>query len=359
MTARPTARGVGAIVIVAATTTAGVVFHSHALLLLAATILAAVGGSCAAAVVATRRPVEAFAWAAPALVAAGSAATAAVTATGGGTTVRIDRAGGRWRNVAGAAVGDAAVPGPGRLAPSPGALDALSLSGDGGRRMSVPVPTGNRGILVLPGRRLWRHDPFGLVGVVAATVPPVTVVVHPAPVAVDTATTRSAAAVATIRPAAAPAGSSGGGELDGVRPYVAGDPLHLVHWPSLVRPGPPLVKDFGSDGGNERYVFVDDRAGVHRRESFESMLAAACGLVVTGWHAGTPVVLATWSGTVTAVGDTTDDLAQAMVTLAAMSPKPGPGAGPPDGPVVTVTSRAAVSGLPASLVRTGSVVAVP
>ena len=362
MTGRPTARGVGTTVIVAVTAAAGATFHSHALLLLAgATVAVAVAAVGTGAVLAHRR-VVAFTQAAPALVAAGSPSTVVVTATGIGATVRADRAQGRWRNLPGSSAGlaeAAATPGPGWLAPAPGALDSLSAAKGGGLQSSTPVPTGTRGVLVLPGRRLWAHDPLGLIGVVVATVPPVSVVVHPAPAPVGVEATRPAGVAAATLPAATPGGTGGSGELDGVRPYVAGDPLHLVHWPSLARPGPPLVKEFGADGGVERCVFVDDRAGVHSRQSFESMLAAACGLVVTGWHAGVPVVLTTWSGGTTIVGDSTADLAQAMVVLASMTPRAGRGADPPRGPVITITSQVAVSGLPASLAGTGALVAVP
>lgn len=359
MTARPTVRGVGAAAAAAIAGASGAAFRSHALLLFASAILAAAGGSCAGAFAAARHRIAAFTWAAPALVAAGAAASVVVTTAGGRATVRVDRARGRWRNVAGTAAGDGGAPGPGRLAPTPGALDALSPSGRWGLQAVAPVPTGTRGILFLPGRRLWVHDPFGLVGVVVATVPPVTVVVHPAPAPVAVGMPPVAAAGVATRPAAAQAGGGGGGELDGVRPYVPGDPLHLVHWPSLARPGPPLAKDFGADAGEQRCVLVDDRAGVHTRESFESMLAAACGLVVTGWHAGTPVVLTTWSGTTTVVGASTDDLERGMVALASMTPRAARGAPPPEGPVITVTTRAAVPGLPASLVATGVLVALP
>jgi uncharacterized protein (DUF58 family) len=70
-----------------------------------------------------------------------------------------------------------------------------------------------------------------------------------------------------------------GVELVGVRPYVSGDRLSLVHWRSSVGPLPLLVRELGSESARPVRVVVDDRPGVHRRAAFEHAVDAVTAAV--------------------------------------------------------------------------------
>jgi uncharacterized protein (DUF58 family) len=74
--------------------------------------------------------------------------------------------------------------------------------------------------------------------------------------------------------------SGHGFELVGVRPYVAGDRLSLVHWRSSVGPHPLLVREMGSESAQPLRVVVDDRAGVHRRAAFEHAVDLVAAVVI-------------------------------------------------------------------------------
>ena len=70
---------------------------------------------------------------------------------------------------------------------------------------------------------------------------------------------------------------NGLGELEGLRPYVAGDRLSLLHWPAKIRYGTWFVRQFEGEGTATVSIVLDDRAGVHRRIDFERLVSAALG----------------------------------------------------------------------------------
>lgn len=49
----------------------------------------------------------------------------------------------------------------------------------------------------------------------------------------------------------------------GVREYVAGDPMKRIHWPTSVRRGQLMVKEFEQDPQAEVWLFLDTNKGVH------------------------------------------------------------------------------------------------
>ncbi|MGH9007753.1 MAG: DUF58 domain-containing protein [Acidimicrobiales bacterium] len=68
-----------------------------------------------------------------------------------------------------------------------------------------------------------------------------------------------------------------GTEFTGVRPYQTGDRLSSVHWRGFGGPVPLLVRELAAAATFRRRVILDDRAGVHRRASFESALRLLTG----------------------------------------------------------------------------------
>ncbi len=67
----------------------------------------------------------------------------------------------------------------------------------------------------------------------------------------------------------------GRGEFVGIRPYVPGDPVRLVHWPTTARLGEAMVVEREPDRAGEVIIVVEAIAGHMERE-----LARACGELV-------------------------------------------------------------------------------
>jgi uncharacterized protein (DUF58 family) len=55
----------------------------------------------------------------------------------------------------------------------------------------------------------------------------------------------------------------------GVRPYVAGDPMRRIHWPTSARRGQLIVKEFEQDPQAEVWIFLDAHKNVHIARSGE------------------------------------------------------------------------------------------
>lgn len=230
---------------------------------------------------------------------------------------------------------------------------------------NLALPTRRRGVFKVGPLRLWVHDPFGLFALTVALARPVTVVVHPP-------------AVASMTLQAARPGSSGstqfddgpvgvhtddpGGEWSGLRPYERGDRLHLLSWQAEARFGALLVHDFRPDSEDAVTIVFDDRAGVHRRHSFEKALGAVFGLASATEGSGTDYDVSTLSGRRVCGSTTPDGLVALLTFLAETQPtrssEPA-GASSSDLPTgaLLVTTPTAVATLP-STVDHGSVVVV-
>jgi len=372
---RCTARGWGAVGLFATTLVLAVVTGSTGLAALA--VAAAVplvassflARSRAAAVAAgARLSVHQL----PAMVPVGDAASVELVVRQHGARptpgFAVDRPERRWRRVAGLAAlrqAERRPPLP-RLAPARRDLvEFPPLAPGASARVLRPTPTGRRGLFVLDLVTTWVHDPFGLVGVPVAVTGPAFAVVHP-PQAEPTAVP----AVGGLDPLAeseladeriTPYGG-GLGELSGLRPYVPGDRLHLLHWPALARYGELLVREFDPAAGTVVRVLLDDRPGVHRRREFDGALSLTYGLAVAAVASGLPCEVVTLSGERTVVAPTAAGLAALVPVLAAAQPRAARGrsgrattlsptvAGGPPGVTLVTTSDAARS-LPEGLVR--------
>ncbi len=58
----------------------------------------------------------------------------------------------------------------------------------------------------------------------------------------------------------------------GVREYVAGDPMKRIHWPTSIRRGQLMVKEFEQDPQAEVWLFLDTNKGVHVSKQVESFV---------------------------------------------------------------------------------------
>ncbi|HEX7444679.1 MAG TPA: DUF58 domain-containing protein, partial [Acidimicrobiales bacterium] len=224
--------------------------------------------------------------------------------------------GGRWRPTGGD-------PGPATkplwVAPSVPSLRALPHPGPGRTESCLlEVPTGRRGVFTLPPQQTWSHDPFGLVGAPGPRTPVVVAVIHPVPYRpgglVIGSPTPTVGSTSTLT---VDSGSGDGmGELQGIRPYVAGDRLSLLHWPAKVRYGTWFVRQFDAEGTGSVSVVIDDRAGVHRRVEFERLVSAALWAVLETTRSTRAVHLVTLSGRSYSFAPSEQGRAEARLVLA-------------------------------------------
>jgi len=218
-----------------------------------------------------------------------------------------------------------------------------------GEAFTSPVPTARRGVVRLPGAHTWVRDPFGLFAAPGPPLPTVTVVVHPRPdgeARWPTPAWRTGAQdTANVAPAS---GRDGAGDLMGIRPYVAGDRLSLLHWPARARYGSWFVRQFAAEDSTGLRLVIDDRAGVHRRTDFEAMLSAVQGLVDAAYVEGRVFELATLSGSFMTLECGPRSLEASNVMLAAVLPRHGVSVPLKRGGVVVTTATGAQN-LPAGV----------
>ncbi len=167
----------------------------------------------------------------------------------------------------------------------------------------VNFPTDRRGVLVLSASDLWCEDVFGFSRVPVVRAPSARAVVVPCPDSawagrqvpgVRMETLQDPASAMSAMHAGAVRGTSEDQELTGLRPYVPGDRLNLLHWPALARDGQILVRDFGSTGGRSIRIILDlmGRDG----DEVELALSAAAGAGLDAMRSGTAVDLEPGAG---------------------------------------------------------------
>jgi uncharacterized protein (DUF58 family) len=181
----------------------------------------------------------------------------------------------------------------------------------------------------LPALHAWTHDPLGLFAVPVAATHPLAVVVHPPPAAppvhgpaVSDASPAGGETTGPAEPWWAPGGC---GDFTDLRPYVPGDRLHLLDWQALARYDRLMVRRFDPEVSLATRLILDDRAGVHRRASFEELLSVLLGLVASAVDHGRPVELWTLSGLRFMVAPTPAGLAAFLPVAAVLDPRHRPG----------------------------------
>jgi uncharacterized protein (DUF58 family) len=156
------------------------------------------------------------------------------------------------------------------------------------------IPSSKRGVLTVPSLRLWCLDPFELFAYEMVVTTEASIVVVPDP------TTPRGLVGGVLQPAGRlvwsppQSGESSGGQgfdLSGLRPYVVGDRLRLLHWPTLARTGELLVRDFEGSGTDAVTLIMDDRADKVDPEHFEAVVSATAGIGVEAARLGLGVEL--------------------------------------------------------------------
>jgi uncharacterized protein (DUF58 family) len=194
---------------------------------------------------------------------AGSTATVTLKVTGAGSGVRV-----RWRDAHVTSAWVAAV---------------------GTCQGQVMVTPHRRGVVTVMTAQVECAGPLGLAAWSrrVASVLPRAMEVGPSPAAVKL---EDAEGIGPWPAEALLSGSTGDDTLRGVRPYAAGDPLRIVHWPATARWGEVMVKELEDLLTQELVVVVDLRGDPERTEEAASY---AAGLADAGLRAGLPVSLLT------------------------------------------------------------------
>lgn len=178
------------------------------------------------------------------------------------------------------------------------------------------VPTETRGVLTLDELDIWAVDPFGLFAQRIGSSAPAHLVVCPA-LSDDTTVSPG-----SVRP---PLATRGGGDFSGIRPYVPGDRLSLLHWPSLARTGQMAVADFAdSDEGTGR-IYLDLRREVHDSASLEAAISLAGSLAAGILASGRTLELHTSDGEALRLSPAPEAAMAALgalATLPTMAPAP-------------------------------------
>lgn len=159
--------------------------------------------------------------------------------------------------------------------------------------VSYPVPTARRGLIQLGPLRVGRRDPFGLARVQRPFGGTGQVWVYPFlhPIrAVPAGHSRSLDGLVEKVP-------HGSVAFDALREYVPGDELRNVHWRTSARIGQLMVRERLDTSRPRLVVLLDDRAPVHRGESFEDACEGAASVVAAALREGLAVHLLTTGGT--------------------------------------------------------------
>jgi uncharacterized protein (DUF58 family) len=158
------------------------------------------------------------------------------------------------------------------------------------------LPTERRGIVRVGPLRVVVSDPFGLVQASTAAAPQVEVTVYPEvdeirPVPFTTANDPLAG---MLHPHAL---GRVGDDFYALRPYVVGDDLRRIHWPSTARHDELLVRQQEQPWQGRTTVLLDVRRATHDEWSFETAVSAAASVVTANGARRDLVRLATTDGT--------------------------------------------------------------
>ncbi len=196
---------------------------------------------------------------------------------------------------------------------------------------TFPVSASRRGTFALSGIKIWVYDPFGLFGVPVAVTNAVALTVYPSRM------TREATRTAGVEPASLASATSSAlqgqntavlrsdlGDFAGLRRYVPGDRIQLLHWQALALYDELLVRQFDPDTVEATRIVLDDRAGVHLQPLFEVAVRSVADMIESAIESGTLVELLTCSGLRFSFPPTSSGISLSRLALASLRPRHSP-----------------------------------
>ena len=177
------------------------------------------------------------------------------------------------------------------------ALDLPPLHQGEEHASTYRLPTSRRGVFAVGPLVLAQTDPFGLLARRRSFGEIATLWVHPRSYPVPTTKAGSTIEMDGPMDDSAPEGTIA---FQGLRPYVVGDDLRMVHWRTTARTGTLMVKKHVDTHRPQVVVLIDDRVRSYPGPDwFEEALEVGASLMEQAVRAGAPVRLDTVSGAVT------------------------------------------------------------
>jgi uncharacterized protein (DUF58 family) len=162
-------------------------------------------------------------------------------------------------------------------------------------RAAYRVPTDQRGLWDLGPMEIGVTDPLGLMTAVSVGAGPTQLTVYPR--------------VDAIAPPPAGFGddpltgadysrvlAGGGPDFYALRPYVRGDDIRRVHWPSSAKAGELMLRQDETPWQPRSTVVLDTRVGVCRPQAFELLVSAAASILTAAGAREELLRLVTTSG---------------------------------------------------------------
>lgn len=177
-------------------------------------------------------------------------------------------------------------------------LDLPPLQPERHHASTYRLPTGRRGVFDVGPLVLAQTDPFGLLARRRSFGEVARLWVHPRSHPVPAAKAGSTIEMDGPMDDTAPEGTIA---FQGLRPYVIGDDLRMVHWRTTARTGTLMVKKHVDTNRPQVVVLIDDRSRSYPdADCFEEAVEVAASLLEQAVKAGAPVRLDTVSGSVNA-----------------------------------------------------------
>ncbi|WP_208028008.1 DUF58 domain-containing protein [Rhabdothermincola sediminis] len=148
----------------------------------------------------------------------------------------------------------------------------------GAARAAYRLPTKRRGILTIGPLQAVLSDPFGLTAITtqASEVTQLTVYPHVDQITPVPQTTGNDPMAGAEHPNAL---GRGGEDFYALRPYVVGDDLRRVHWPSTARHDELMVRQDELPWQGRATVLLDVRSATNTAESLELVVSAAASII--------------------------------------------------------------------------------
>lgn len=183
------------------------------------------------------------------------------------------------------------------------------------------LPTSRRGLLELGPLSVTLEDPFGLSRTTTPAAPPTEVIVYPH---VDVVAPLPHTSDHDLLSGMRRRNTLGrtGEELYALRPYVMGDDLRRVHWPSTARHDELMVRQHELPWQGRATVVLDVRAHGHAGNSFEVAVSAAAGVLSAAARRSDMVRVLTTAGVDSDFGAGAEHLEALMEHLAVVGTTP-------------------------------------
>lgn len=174
------------------------------------------------------------------------------------------------------------------------AIRLAPLAAGESRTVGYRLGTVRRGLLAVGPMQVVVEDPLGMAGRSSVVGAWSTLTVHPRVQHIDPPPpARASAPDNSFRRASAAAMA---GEFHALRPYVEGDDLRRVHWPTSARRDDLFVREDTLPSARSTVVALDARRGVHDAASLEAVVSAAASIIEASAHDDGLVRLVTTGG---------------------------------------------------------------